>query len=93
MVVVRATAAAIGLAALLVSSLTAAPSFSDWSEPLNLGSRVNSAANDATPAISKNGRSLYFSSTRKSPAAGPDLWVSRWDDVSGDWGFRWRLPR
>ena len=86
MVVLRAAAAAIGLAALLVPSLTAAPSFSDWSEPVNLGSLVNSAANDATPAISKNGRSLYFSSNRKNPGAGADIWVSRWDDVTGDWG-------
>ena len=81
----RAAATVVGLAALLVSSLTAAPNFSDWSEPVNLGSLVNSPANDATPAISKNGRSLYFSSTR-NPATGPDIWVSRWDDMTGDWG-------
>jgi hypothetical protein len=86
MVVYRASAAAIGLAALLVSSLTAAPSFSDWFEPVNLGSAVNSSANDATPAVSKNGRSLYFSSNRKGAAFGPDIYVSRWDDLTGDWG-------
>ena len=84
MVVFRAAAAAIGLAALLVSSLTAAPNFSDWSEPVNLGSLINSSANDATPAISKSGRSLYFSSNRKS--AGADIYVSRWNDLTGDWG-------
>ena len=85
MVVSRAILAAIGIVALLVSSPTAAPNFSDWSQPVNLGSVVNSTANDATPAVSKNGRSLYFSSTRKGPATGADLWFSQWDEVTGDW--------
>src|SRR5688572_23398588 len=86
MVVSRATVAALGLVAVTVSWPSAAPVFSDWSAPENLGPAVNSTANDATPAISKDGRSLYFSSTRRGPATGADLWVSQWDDVAGDWG-------
>src|SRR4029434_6630733 len=38
--------------------------FSEWSEPVNLGAKVNSAFNDWFPAISPNGLSLYISSNR-----------------------------
>ena len=32
-----------------------------WKEPVNLGSTVNSSANDAYPSISADGRTLFFS--------------------------------
>ena len=38
--------------------------YSDWSAPINLGPTANSALNDRGPAISKDGLSLYFASTR-----------------------------
>jgi len=50
--------------------------FGPWSRPVNLGSIVNSTGNDQTPAISRDGLSLYFSSTRPG-SAGFDLWVSQ----------------
>jgi Tol biopolymer transport system component len=73
-----------GLLAVLASVPTAAPRFSNWSAPSNLGSVVNSSSNDSTPAVSKDGRSLYFGSTRG--AGGNDIWVSQWDDATGAWG-------
>ncbi len=35
-----------------------------WSKPTNLGPRVNTLANDYAPALSSDGKSLYFSSNR-----------------------------
>ena len=37
-----------------------------WSTPQNLGSQVNSQNQEITPFLSKDGRSLYFSSNRTS---------------------------
>ena len=39
--------------AVLASFPTAAPKFSDWSAPVNLGSVVNSPIGDSTPAVSR----------------------------------------
>jgi hypothetical protein len=86
MVIVRVVAALIVLAAVLAPFPTAAQKFSDWSAPVNLGAVVNSSATDAVPAISKDGRSLYFNSNRPGGSGGNDLWVSQWDDATGAWG-------
>lgn len=37
-----------------------------WTEPRNLGARVNSSATDFCPVVSPDGRWLYFASTRHS---------------------------
>jgi WD40 repeat protein len=55
-----------------------------WSPPMNLGATVNSTQVDARPAISFDGMTLYFQSTRPgavgcTSATGPcvfDLWVT-----------------
>src|SRR3989454_12797458 len=47
------------------------PQYSDWSQPVNLGSVINSGSNEQHPAISKDGLSLYFASDR----AGTGGWV------------------
>jgi len=55
-----------------------------WSAPVNLGSVVNSTFTDARPALSFDGTTLYFQSTRPgavgcTSATGPcvfDLWVT-----------------
>lgn len=56
---------------------SASAPYSDWSAPVNLGPTVNSSFADITPEISKNGLSLYFSSTRPGGFGSNDLWVSR----------------
>src|SRR5207249_9245119 len=55
----------------------AAQKFSDWSVPVNLGSIVNSPFDEFGPAISKNGLSLYISSTRPGGFGADDIWVSQ----------------
>jgi hypothetical protein len=60
--------------------------FSEWSEPMNLGSVVNSDADDEHPAISNNGLSLYISSFRPGGFGLEDIWVSQRDTLDDPWG-------
>lgn len=57
--------------------------FSDWFAPVNLGPVVNTTANDAGQAVSKDSRSLYFVSNR---AGNGDLWVSQRQHEDDAWG-------
>jgi hypothetical protein len=51
---------------------------SEWSEPVNLGSTINTTFNEQGPTLSNDGLSLYFGSDRPLGGAGSfDLWVSR----------------
>lgn len=53
-----------------------------WSEPVNLGDRVNSPGFDFTPSLSADERTLYFASVRASGAPGlADLYSIRVSDV------------
>jgi len=45
-----------------------------WSEPINLGPTVNSPASETRPSLSKDGRTLYFGSTR---AGSSDIYLTR----------------
>ncbi len=47
-----------------------------WSEPVNLGEAVNSAANDYYPTLTARG-DLYFSSPRAGGAGGNDIYRAR----------------
>jgi WD40 repeat protein len=86
MVFPRVAVPALGLLMLLTSYPIAQPKFSDWSEPINLGPEVNTTFNEAAPAVSKDGRSLYFASNRSDQLGGNDIYVSQWDDVNDWWG-------
>lgn len=59
----------------------------DWSEPVNVGSNVNTAGNDGTPFISEDGLELYFSSLfRDGGYGGDDIWVSTRETKEDEWG-------
>ena len=60
---VVAVACALGVTAASVSA--AAPVYTGWSAPVNLGPVVNSAASESGPALSADGLSLYFSASRR----------------------------
>lgn len=80
-----AVLAAITILATTPWPLTAEPEYSEWSAATNLGPLVNSSGADIGPALSKDGQSLYFASTRTG-SGGIDLFVSQWDGTSGWWG-------
>ena len=64
----------------------AAPKYSDWSPPINLGPIVNSSFDDLLPQVSKNGLSLYFASTRPGGFGGEDIWVCQRAGPDAPWG-------
>ena len=47
-----------------------------WSTPVNPGPSLNSAADDGSPALSRDGRTLYFFSTRPGGFGGRDIWFT-----------------
>jgi hypothetical protein len=58
---------------------------SKWSMPLALPAPVNTdSTNDEHPAISADGKRLYFTSKRRGGFGGSDVWVALWDGSS--WG-------
>jgi hypothetical protein len=68
------------------SSSAAAPIYTAWSPPVNLGPIVNSAAGESGPALSEDGLSLYFASDRQGPVGNSDIWVSQRPTVNNAWG-------
>jgi hypothetical protein len=60
--------------------------WSNWSAPVNLGSVINSTANDQHPSISQDGLSLYFVSDRAGGYGGLDIYVSQRASVDDPWG-------
>ena len=56
----------------------------DWSVPQNLGAAVNSRSWDSQPALSADGRTLYFVSDRGAGFGKRDIWMSQ-KDFSGRW--------
>ena len=56
-----------------------------WSEPVNLGGRINSDQWDSQPCLSADKQSLYFASRRPGGFGGSDIYVSRMQ-ANGKWG-------
>ncbi|MEI6138100.1 MAG: OmpA family protein [Mariniphaga sp.] len=57
-----------------------------WSEPVNLGSPVNSTFWESQPSISADGRWLYFTSNRKGGKGQMDIWRAEQIAITKD-GF------
>jgi len=71
----------------LPSFMVAHPRYSDWSDPTNLGPRVNSAFEDNGPTVSRDGLSLYFGSQRPGGVGAGDIWVTRRNNLDAPWGL------
>jgi Tol biopolymer transport system component len=66
--------------------VTTRPTVSDpWEPPVNLGPAINTSYQDATPAISADGLSLFFESTRSGGYGNFDLWVTTRTTPDADW--------
>ena len=50
--------------------------FDLWSAPVDLGPTVNSVSNDQAPAISSDGKALFFASDRPGGYGGNDIYVT-----------------
>ena len=101
----RRMGSSLALASLLLCLAQSATAqlYSAWSAPVNLNALtlrdgtacppvVNSAFNDTHPAISKDGLSLFFASTRPGPDSNGevglgdyDLWVAQRESVDDCW--------
>src|SRR6056297_2557672 len=55
-----------------------------WTEPRNMGPRLNTSYNETQPAFSPDGRSLYFASNRPGGVGQMDIWRIDWL-ASGEW--------
>lgn len=57
-----------------------------WTEPLNLGAQINSAAEEAAPFLAKDGKTMFFSSKGFSGYGNYDIYLSRrLDDTWENW--------
>ena len=57
-----------------------------WTSPAFLGGAPFSASDEIYPMLSEDGKALYFSSNGLYGVGGYDLYVSKFDEVSGTWG-------
>lgn len=63
-----------------------------WSEPVNLGEPVNTDSWEAQPAISPDGRHLFFASNRPGGRGGSDIWHTTLLSRSKDGRQWWSEP-
>lgn len=56
-----------------------------WSEPKNLGPKINSAFDEVSPYLSYDGSELYFSSNKNESIGGYDIFYSRFLYEANEW--------
>lgn len=56
-----------------------------WQDPVNLGPEVNSSNDEIAPFLSRDGRTLYFSSNGTNSMGGFDVFSVKFDDESMQW--------
>ena len=59
-----------------------------WGPPQNLGPTINTAANDGSPALSSDGRRLFFDSDRTGGFGGFDIYVAQRRDKRDNLGWQ-----
>ncbi len=64
----------------------------EWIEPINLGNKVNSPFWESQPALTADGRTLYFVSDRRGSIGKRDIWVSKLGE-DGVWGIATNLGK
>ena len=63
----------------------------EWTYPEMLNENITSTGDELFPYITEDGKSLYFSSNGHYGIGGFDIYVSRWDEESNDWGVAQNL--
>lgn len=64
-----------------------------WSEPVNLGEPVNTDGWEGQPAISADGRRMFFAANREGGRGGSDIWFSRLLRRESNGRQIWSQPR
>lgn len=59
-----------------------------WTEPVNMGEKINTPAYESQACFSANGNSIFFTSNRKGTYGGNDIWYSRRKDDRS-----WSIPK
>lgn len=62
----------------------------NWTQPKNMGHIINTNARETTPYLSEDNKTLFFSSGRRSSAAGNDIFMCRRE---GDNWDKWSTPQ
>ena len=62
----------------------------DFGAPVNLGPTINTSGAERSPALSADGRTLYFATMRPGGAGGFDIWAAKRADPNDDLG--WQAP-
>jgi outer membrane protein OmpA-like peptidoglycan-associated protein len=57
----------------------------EWTMPINLGGKINSIAWESQPALSADGRTIYFVSDKRGGYGKRDIWMSELGE-DGAWG-------
>lgn len=60
--------------------------------PAHPVAELNTAADDARPNVSKNGREIVFDTTRATSPTNPDIWTATRDSTSSPWSAPVPLP-
>ena len=58
----------------------------DWGPAKSLGANINTKYDDDSPYMSKDGKTLYFSSRGHNTMGGYDIFKSEYDEASRKWG-------
>jgi outer membrane protein OmpA-like peptidoglycan-associated protein len=61
-----------------------------WSDPINLGSTINTMGDETSPFLASDGRTLYFSSNAHPGYGGSDIFMSK---RVGDGWDKWTEPK
>lgn len=59
---------------------------SDWGTARSLGANINTKYDDDSPYLSKDGKTLYFSSRGHNTMGGYDIFKSEYDEAARKWG-------
>ena len=59
--------------------------FSDWSPPVNIGPPINTEWDDNVPVLTKDEKTLFFTSNRPGGSGGEDIWISHRRNKNARW--------
>jgi len=63
-----------------------------WTEPVNLGSDINTPFNEIHPFLANDGRTLYYSHNGSQSIGGYDIFSIQWSAEANQWSLKNHLP-